>query len=157
MRGGQGRRKGGWQARAVTAPGSVFYVFTSLSLSLSLAAAVAYGVERMNGEVAAWMRRDKVEDGNGFASPPFPAMGDGHSVMWNRSLSKEFYSNPSDRYHACNNVTQALRKIGAKRLVVGHTPQMRGVNCECDGKVRPIPPYGQRVRDVGGTGARGGT
>jgi hypothetical protein len=32
-------------------------------------------------------------------------------------------------------VGQALARIGAKRLVVGHTPQLRGVNCECDGKV----------------------
>jgi len=156
------------------------------------------------------MRRDKAADGSGFASPPFPAMGDGHSVMWNRcaaalpggiaggwcvwqpgwagagrlglvarllavscssaqlvgscrcqhgwrwqpftppppglacrSLSKEFYTSAADRYHACNNVTQALRKVGAKRLVVGHTPQMRGVNCECDGKVRLVVAAGR--------------
>jgi hypothetical protein len=30
---------------------------------------------------------------------------------------------------------QALSKIGATRLVVGHTPQLGGVNCECDGCV----------------------
>jgi len=60
-----------------------------------------------------------------------------------RSLSKEFYTSAADRYHACNNVTQALRKVGAKRLVVGHTPQMRGVNCECDGKVRLVVAAGR--------------
>jgi hypothetical protein len=98
-------------------------------------AAVTYGLERMNAEVAAWMRRDKLEDEEGFASPPFLAMGDGNSVMWNRQLSRESYANPIDRFHACNMVGQALARIGAKRLVVGHTPQMRGVNCECDGKV----------------------
>lgn len=94
---------------------------------------VQYGIERMNSEVAAWMRRDKVEDG--FASPPFLAMGDGKSVMWNRQLSVEKWSNPGDRYHATNMVSQALQQIGAKRLVVGHTPQMRGANAECNGLV----------------------
>jgi hypothetical protein len=98
-------------------------------------AAVTYGLERMNAEVAAWMRRDKLEDEEGFASPPFLAMGDGNSVMWNRQLSRESYANPIDRFHACNMVSQALARVGARRLVVGHTPQMRGVNCECDGKV----------------------
>ncbi|KIZ04329.1 Uncharacterized protein MNEG_3627 [Monoraphidium neglectum] len=94
---------------------------------------VAYGIEKMNSEVAAWMRRDKVEDG--YASPPFLAMGDGKSVMWNRSLSQEKWSNPADRYHAKNQVQQALMRVGAKRLVVGHTPQMRGANVDCDGLV----------------------
>jgi hypothetical protein len=100
-----------------------------------LPAHVNYGLERMNAEVAAWMRRDALPDGEGFASPPFLAMGDGNSVMWNRQLSRESYANPIDRFHACNMVGQALARIGAKRLVVGHTPQLRGVNCECDGKV----------------------
>lgn len=96
---------------------------------------VNYGLERMNTEVASWMRRDKLVEEEGYATPPFLAMGDGNSVMWNRSLSRESYANPIDRFHACNMVTQALARIGAKRLVVGHTPQMRGCNCECDGKV----------------------
>jgi hypothetical protein len=79
----------------------------------------------MNREVAAWMRRDRLTEEEGFATPPFLAMGDGNSVMWNRQLSRESYVNPIDRFHACNMVTQALARIGAKRLVVGHTPQVR--------------------------------
>lgn len=110
-------------------------LLTSLPLQLCDVPAVNYGLERMNAEVAAWMRRDKLMDEEGFATPPFLAMGDGNSVMWNRQLSRESYANPIDRFHACNMVTQALARVGAKRLVVGHTPQMRGVNCECDGKV----------------------
>ncbi|KAI8477121.1 MAG: Metallo-dependent phosphatase-like protein [Monoraphidium minutum] len=94
---------------------------------------VQYGIERINAEVAAWMRRDAAEDG--FASPPFLAMGDGKSVMWNRQLSVEKWPNPADRYHAKNMLTQALTRVEAKRLVVGHTPQMRGANVECDGLV----------------------
>ncbi|GBF92592.1 Ser Thr phosphatase [Raphidocelis subcapitata] len=94
---------------------------------------VQYGIERMNAEVAAWMRRDRVEEG--FASPPFLAMGDGKSVMWNRQLSVEKWVNPVDRFRAVSMVSQALAGVGAKRLVVGHTPQMRGANVDCDGMV----------------------
>ena len=53
-----------------------------------------YGIQQMNAEVAAWMRRDSTDDG--FASPPFLAMGDGKSVMWNRQLSVEKWQNPSE-------------------------------------------------------------
>ena len=98
-----------------------------------LPAHTQYGIERMNAEVAAWMRRDETADG--FASPPFLAMGDGRSVMWNRQLSVEKWPNPLDRLHASALVGQALRDVGAKRLVVGHTPQLRGANAECDGMV----------------------
>ena len=92
-----------------------------------------YGVERMNAEVAAWMRRDRTEDG--FASPPFLAMGDGKSVMWNRQLSVEKWPSPVERYRATSMVSQALEAVGAKRLVVGHTPQMGGANVDCEGLV----------------------
>ena len=55
--------------------------------------------------------------------------------MWNRTLSKEKFPTPYERFSACNSLKQALEKVGAKRLVVGHTPQLAGANCECDGKV----------------------
>jgi hypothetical protein len=76
----------------------------------------------MNAEVAAWMRRERTDEG--YASPPFLAMGDGKSVMWNRQLSVEKFVNPVDRFRAVTMVSQALGEIGAKRLVVGHTPQV---------------------------------
>jgi hypothetical protein len=55
--------------------------------------------------------------------------------MWNRTLSRERFPTPYERFHACSALKQALARIGAKRLVVGHTPQLGGVNCECDGCV----------------------
>lgn len=55
--------------------------------------------------------------------------------MWNRTFGKEQWINPYDRYHACNLLKQTLEPIGAKRMVVGHTPQMCGCNEECDGMV----------------------
>jgi len=95
---------------------------------------VNYGLERLNAEVASWMRADQTADG-GKAAPPFLAMGDGSSVMWNRTLSREHFPNQYEKFHACNALQQALAKIGAQRLVVGHTPQIGGANCECEGKV----------------------
>ncbi len=33
----------------------------------------------------------------------------------------------------CNELYKVLEQVGAKRLVVGHTPQLRGVNEVCNG------------------------
>ncbi len=49
---------------------------------------VAYGVQRINDEVAAWMKGADCSDGSA-PSPPFTAMGDSNSVMWNRTFGKE--------------------------------------------------------------------
>lgn len=95
---------------------------------------VNYGLERLNQEVSAWMRAERTQDG-GKALPPFLAMGDANSIMWNRSLSRERFPSPHERYHACRALQQVLLKVGAKRLIVGHTPQIAGANCECDGQV----------------------
>ncbi|KAG1671773.1 hypothetical protein FOA52_000150 [Chlamydomonas sp. UWO 241] len=95
---------------------------------------VNYGIEKLNAEVSAWMRADQTLDG-GKALPPFLAMGDSTSVMWNRTQSKERYPSQHERSHACSALRQALEMAGGKRLVVGHTPQISGANCECDGQV----------------------
>lgn len=95
---------------------------------------VKHGLERLNAEVAAWMR-GKPAEGGGKAAPPFLAMGDANSIMWNRSLGREHFPTPIEKLHACNALKQALQSVGAERLVVGHTPQMNGCNCECDGRV----------------------
>lgn len=95
---------------------------------------VRYGIEKMNLEMAAWMRADQLPDG-AKAMPPYLAMGDGKSVMWNRTLSREQFGTANEKYTACNACGQALDAINAKRLVVGHTPQLSGANCECNGKV----------------------
>ena len=49
---------------------------------------VAYGIQRINDEVAAWMKGADCSDGSA-PSPPFTAMGDSNSVMWNRTFGKE--------------------------------------------------------------------
>lgn len=83
--------------------------------------------------------------------------------MWNRTFSKERYPTAYDRFHACNSLKQALSRLNANRLVVGHTPQLGGANCECDGQVwridvgmsygvlnRPVQVRGMRL--LGGMG-----
>lgn len=94
----------------------------------------SYGLERMNRDVAKWMRGEKTDDGSPFP-PPFLAMGDSSSVMWNRMYSRERFPNPYEKFHTCNTLKETLEQIGAKRLVVGHTPQMEGANCECEQQI----------------------
>ena len=92
-----------------------------------------YGLQRINDEVAAWMNGSHAADGSA-PSPPFPAMGDSNSVMWNRTFGKEKVS-PYDRLHMNMQLDTVLKEVNAAAMVVGHTPQMGGVNTECNGKV----------------------
>jgi hypothetical protein len=94
-----------------------------------------YGLERMNLEVAQWMRGDAAPNGKDTAPPPYMAMGDQSSVMWNRSFSKERFNSPRDKFTACAALKEALDLVDCKQLVVGHTPQFSGCNCECNNMV----------------------
>ncbi|KAM1039802.1 hypothetical protein ACFX13_029795 [Malus domestica] len=70
----------------------------------------AYGVERMNREVSDWMRGLVESDDN----PRFPFIA-------------------TKGYDSINYILQqTLKAVGAKGMVVGHTPQPTGVNCEYD-------------------------
>jgi hypothetical protein len=82
---------------------------------------VAYGLDRMNDELDGWLagkRRD---------APAILVAEDG--PVWTRAYSSE--DAPPD----CADLGTALAELGAKRMVVGHTVQHRGVNSACDGKV----------------------
>jgi hypothetical protein len=82
---------------------------------------VAYGLDRLNDELDGWLagaRRD----------PPAVVVAEDGPV-WTRAYSSE--DAPPD----CADLTTALAKLGAKRMVVGHTVQKQGVNSACDGKV----------------------
>jgi hypothetical protein len=37
--------------------------------------------------------------------------------------------------HMMMQLRATLESLNARAMVVGHTPQMSGVNCECDGRV----------------------
>jgi Calcineurin-like phosphoesterase len=92
-----------------------------------------YGLQRINDEVAEWMNGAHCSDGSA-PTPPFPAMGDANSVMWNRTFGKERAS-PYDRLQMGLQLDATLRQLNATAMVVGHTPQMGGLNTECNGRV----------------------
>lgn len=94
---------------------------------------VSYGVQRINDEVARWMKGADCSDGSS-PTPPFTAMGDSNSVMWNRTFGKERCS-PYDRMQMKMQLDSTLDQLGAKAMVVGHTPQMSGLNAECNGRI----------------------
>jgi hypothetical protein len=95
---------------------------------------VAYGLDRMNDEVDAWLagkRRD----------PPSIVVSDDGPV-WTRAYSTE------DGAPACAELSATLAALGARRMVVGHTVQRGGANSACSGAVWRI--------DVGLSRAFGG-
>jgi hypothetical protein len=81
---------------------------------------VQYGIDAINREAAAWMRGDG----------PVPAilMRD-DAPVWTRLYS----SDPTSE--ACAQLEEVLRSAGAARMVVGHTPQTRGVSAACGEQV----------------------
>ncbi|ESQ36208.1 hypothetical protein EUTSA_v10009773mg, partial [Eutrema salsugineum] len=91
---------------------------------------VAYGVERINREVATWMR-SYTDDYEESPQMPFIATRGYDSVVWSRLYSRE--TSDLDDYQM-EQVSKILRDtleaVGAKAMVVGHTPQLSGVNCE---------------------------
>ena len=82
---------------------------------------VAYGLDRMNDELDAWLA------GKRHDPPAILVAEDG--PVWMRAYSNE--DSPPD----CSDLALALSELGAKRMVVGHTVQHQGVNSACDGKV----------------------
>jgi hypothetical protein len=81
---------------------------------------VRYGIERMNQEVAAFMR--------GSAPPPSAAVAE-DSPVWTR-----LYSDGQPSAEACRELGEVLAATHQKRLVVGHTVQPH-INSACQGRV----------------------
>lgn len=95
---------------------------------------VEYGIERMNKEVSKWMQGSS-EDSDDL-DIPFIATRGYDSVVWSRLYSQDPVERTRRSWKLSSVVAeQTLRAVGAKGMVVGHTPQTRGVNCKCDGKV----------------------
>jgi hypothetical protein len=78
----------------------------------------AYGIERFNHELRCWLE--------GHASMP--------ALLWRRDtpLWSRDYSEPPER---CDLLEQALATLGARRMVVGHTPQRQGISTACNERV----------------------
>lgn len=81
---------------------------------------VDYGIERINQETQAWLRgeSDRPEILKGSDSP-----------QWTRLYSDEPDSS------ACVTVSEALRKLGAKRIIVGHTIHEQGITSHCEARI----------------------
>jgi hypothetical protein len=56
----------------------------------------------------------------------------GSSPVWMRAYSNAGVRPGSD---ACRMLGETLRLLGARRMIVGHTPQERGINAACSGRV----------------------
>ncbi len=82
---------------------------------------VAYGLDRMNDELDAWLAGQRRE-------PPAVVVAE-DGPIWTRAYSSE------DGHPDCADLAAVLAELGAKRMVVGHTVQHRGVNSACDGQV----------------------
>ncbi|XP_078180729.1 calcineurin-like metallo-phosphoesterase superfamily protein isoform X1 [Carex rostrata] len=85
---------------------------------------VQYGVERMNKEVSDWMRGLK-RDGSEM---PFIALKGYDSVVWSRLYSREPGPLGKNPHKISSIAKRTLEEIKANGMVVGHTPQINGVN-----------------------------
>jgi hypothetical protein len=82
---------------------------------------VDFGVERLNQETREWIRGD-------LRCPPEPLFGSDGPV-WSRH-----YSNEPDEAD-CRLLEDTLHRMGARRMVVGHTVQDGGISSACGGLV----------------------
>ncbi|KAF8116268.1 hypothetical protein N665_0020s0119 [Sinapis alba] len=90
---------------------------------------VAYGVERINREVSTWMKSPS--DYEDSPEMPFIATRGYDSVVWSRLYSRETSDLNEYQIEQVGKILRdSLEAVGAKAMVVGHTPQLSGVNCE---------------------------
>jgi len=96
---------------------------------------VEYGIGRMNREVSRWMKSSG-ENSNDETDIPFIATRGYDSVVWSRLYSQDSAERTRRALLLSSIVAEeTLESVRAKGMVVGHTPQIHGVNCKCDGKV----------------------
>lgn len=83
----------------------------------------------MNYEVSHWMRGLSEDDTN--PNFPFIATKGFDSVVWNRLYSRDMLGLEGYQITRIQSVLEeTLQLLGAKAMVVGHTPQTTGVNCK---------------------------
>jgi hypothetical protein len=79
---------------------------------------VIYGIDRINLETQAWLRGD---------APLPPILEGSDSPQWTRLYTRE----PDSL--ACDVLGKVLERLGAQRIVMGHTIQDGGIAPACDG------------------------
>ena len=81
---------------------------------------IDYGIERLNTELHAWMRGD---------GPCPEVINERNSVTWARNFSFEVDDDD------CTVLAGVLERLGASRMVVGHTVQEEGIDSFCQDRV----------------------
>ncbi|MET0388008.1 MAG: shewanella-like protein phosphatase, partial [Polyangiales bacterium] len=81
-----------------------------------LKAHLEYGIDELNTKTAAWMRDER--------GIPSLLLSD-TAPVWTRLYSVD----PDDA--ACAELDEVLHTLGAKRMIVGHTPQLHGISSAC--------------------------
>ncbi|KAJ8751205.1 hypothetical protein K2173_016386 [Erythroxylum novogranatense] len=89
---------------------------------------VAYGIERMNREVSNWMKGLSENDDD--PAIPFTAIRGYDSVVWNRLYSRDTTELDYRINQVQSILEETLESLKAKGMVVGHTPQVSGINCK---------------------------
>lgn len=80
-----------------------------------------YGIERLNQESRDWLRGER--------GSPADLLLDRDGPVWSRHYSKD--TDEDD----CRLLEEALKRLGASRMVVGHTVQKDRITSGCDGRV----------------------
>jgi len=80
-----------------------------------------YGIERLNQETREWLRKER-------ECPP-PALFPTEGPVWSRHYSHE----PDEG--DCSMLSGVLERLGARRMVVGHTVQDGGISPACEERV----------------------
>ncbi|MFH1756000.1 MAG: hypothetical protein ABIA59_09880 [Candidatus Latescibacterota bacterium] len=79
-----------------------------------------YGLDRLNAEIRAWLAGDAAYQ---------EWILDRRSPVWARHYSYEVDDND------CDTLRTVLTRMGAKRMIVGHTVQDAGITSRCGGAV----------------------
>lgn len=84
------------------------------------------GFQNLNNDVAAWM--------SGVTKTPPKAVLEEKGVVWTRDFGGADAGVTGEATH-CRRLGEALDAVGAKRLIVGHTPQQAGISSGCGGRL----------------------
>lgn len=97
------------------------------------------GLQAMNEAATAWLLDDvKLMDApkrSEIGSALQLAAGGPEAVVWNRTYGSFANATPVDRLRMCTRLQKSLAKVGANRLVIGHTPQPSGCSPACGSRV----------------------
>jgi hypothetical protein len=118
----QGRIKalGGREGALANSPVAVTVGSTVFCHAGLMPEVVAYGLQRLNDETSAYLTgRSKQKP---FVLDSIPQI----SPIWHRAFGSDSLEFDQRALAAADG---AMRLLGAKRMVIGHTPQQQGINC----------------------------